>query len=272
LRNYIHCVGARGGPLIVERGSAVETPALILAVLALLVGAWILRSPWLKGAVGELKVRTILRPLLNARDYQLFSDLILPTRNGTTQVDHVVVSRFGVFVIETKNMSGWIFGTENQPTWTQVVYRRKSQFQNPIRQNYKHVRAVQEVLGIDGNRLHSIVAFVGSATPKSETSLGVVWGVRSLAAYIKSKRIAVFDEHELRAISARLADPRFRSSTLARRDHVRSIKSQVANRHQDLSKCPRCGATLVERSNRASGTRFLACSRYPKCRGTRALS
>lgn len=97
----------------------------------------------------------------------MLKDLTLPSRGGTTQIDHVVVSRFGIFVIETKNMKGWIYGSADQAQWTQVIYRHKSKFQNPIRQNYKHVKAIQELLDVEVHNLHSVVAFIGSGVPKT---------------------------------------------------------------------------------------------------------
>jgi hypothetical protein len=203
---------------------------------------------------------------LDEREYRLFDDLTLPARDGTTQIDHVVISRFGVFVIETKNMKGWIFGSADQATWTQVVFRRKSKFQNPIRQNYKHLKAVQEFLHLKAHTLHGVVAFVGSGIPKSAMPLGVVWGVQSLADYIKSKRIAVLNEDEVRAFSESLSGGNFQSTIRTRSAHIRHLKTEVA------SSCPRCGAPLVERTNRQSGTSFLACSTYPRCKGTRRLS
>lgn len=99
-----------------------------------------LKSPTVIGAEGERRINSTLSRKLDERDYVLVEDLTLPTSHGTTQVDHIVLSRFGVFVIETKNMSGWIFGGKDQARWTQVMRRKKSQFQNPIRQNYRKRR------------------------------------------------------------------------------------------------------------------------------------
>ncbi|RYG30465.1 MAG: nuclease, partial [Burkholderiales bacterium] len=156
--------------------------------------------------------------------------------------------------------------------WTQVVYRRKSKFQNPIRQNYKHIKAVQELLRIEAPKLHGVVAFVGSATPRSAMPLGVVWGVQSLADYVKSKRVAVLCDVELSAFTEILSGGGFRSNILTRRAHVRHVKSRAATRLRESESCPRCGATLVERTNRQSGARFLACPKFPSCQGTRSLS
>ena len=77
-------------------------------------------TPERKGARGERRVHSALSSVLDKNEYRILSDLILPVAGGTTQLDHLVLSRFGIFVIETKNMSVWIFGDADQQTWTQV--------------------------------------------------------------------------------------------------------------------------------------------------------
>jgi restriction system protein len=255
----------------VGRIGGVSAMGTVIGLAAFLVVVWVLGSGWFKGALGEFRVRRWLRTRLDGNDYQVFNDLTVPTRDGTTQIDHVIVSRFGVFVVETKNMKGWIFGSADRAAWTQVIYRRKSKFQNPIHQNYKHIKAIQDLLRVEKHKLHGIVAFVGSATAKSVMPLGVVWGARSLVEAVKSKRVAVLTEDEVRTFAARLSDDTFRSDMQTRSEHVKQVKAQVASR-RDPGNCPRCGAELVERTNRQSGDKFLACNRYPSCKGTRPLS
>jgi hypothetical protein len=82
------------------------------------------------------------------------NNVTIPTPNGTTQIDHVIVSRYGVFVVETKNMDGWVFGDERNSHWTQSIFGKKYKFQNPLHQNYRHTKALSEFLGID----HGIIA------------------------------------------------------------------------------------------------------------------
>jgi hypothetical protein len=244
---------------------------VILGFVAFLVVVWILGSAWFKGAIGEFWVNGSLRAQLAADDYQILHDLTLPTRNGTTQIDHVVISRFGIFVIETKNMKGWIFGGPDQAQWTQVVFRRKSKFQNPIRQNFKHLKAVEALLRIPSHKLHGVVAFVGSASPKTAMPLGIVWGVRALAGHIRSKGVVVLSDDEVRAASERLSAKELRSTIQTRHAHVRRAKTEAMAR-RDPTRCPRCSAAMVERTNRQSGDVFLACTRYPTCKRTRRLS
>ncbi|MEZ5946776.1 MAG: NERD domain-containing protein [Hyphomonas sp.] len=245
---------------------------LIYGLLAfLLVAAWVLRSPWFKGLLGEVQVNSSLRGQLDQQQYRLIKDLTLPAGDGTTQVDHVILSRFGVFVIETKNMTGWIFGTEKQAQWTQTIYRKKSRFQNPLRQNYKHIKTIQELLGLKNHQLHGIVVFVGSGVPKTQMPASVVWGTRSLVEYIRSKRDVVFDQEDLDGVAERLTGVQLKAGMQTRRTHNRHVKAIAAER-QDPAKCPRCGGGLVERTNRKTNEPFLSCSKFPKCRGTRKLA
>ena len=99
-----------------------------------------------KGARGEARVSTTLTKALDQSTYHILNDVTLPAQAGTTQIDHIVVSRYGIFVIETKNMAGRIYGDADQSQWTQVLRRRKSRFQNPLWQNYKHIKNLLHVI------------------------------------------------------------------------------------------------------------------------------
>lgn len=92
----------------------------------------ILRSPWFKGLVGESLVKLAAKLRLPASKYHRLHNVTLPTPDGTTQIDHIFVSRYGIFVVETKNMKGWIFGGERQAQWTQKIYKKTFKFQNPF--------------------------------------------------------------------------------------------------------------------------------------------
>jgi len=117
-----------------------------LYVLAgvIFVAGLIFRTPWFKGWFGELQVNLAARLLLDKNTYHLIKNVTIPTDDGTTQIDHIIVSPYGVFVVETKNVSGWIFGKERDAQWTQKLHGNHSQkFQNPLRQNYcmmQHLR------------------------------------------------------------------------------------------------------------------------------------
>ena len=80
--------------------------------------AIVLKSPWFKGWIGELQVNLLTKFSLDKNVYRLIKNVTIPADGGTTQIDHVIVSRFGVFVVETKNLRGWIFGKEGDTYWT----------------------------------------------------------------------------------------------------------------------------------------------------------
>ncbi|WP_018137580.1 MULTISPECIES: nuclease-related domain-containing protein [unclassified Thioalkalivibrio] len=238
-------------------------------MLAALVA--VARFPKVKGWLGELWVRLILAVGLDGKSGRVVHDVMLQTADGTTQIDHVLVSRFGVFVIETKNMRGWIFGSERQAQWTQKIYRRSLRFQNPLRQNYRHERAVAEALGVDPEQIHSVVVFVGGSTFKTRMPDNVVHGL-GLVSYIRSFRDEVWSEDEVHAMLATLENCGLERSRQTRRAHVEGLRERHAA--PVTPDCPKCGSTMVRRKARKGtrvGQEFWGCSQYPACRETRAL-
>lgn len=117
---------------------------------------------------GEALVREALTLNFSSPSYHLLNNVTLPIKDGTTQVDHILVSRYGVFVIETKHYTGSISGDPYAAEWTQVRFSKQYKFQNPIRQNYLHVAAVAELLDfLPSDQIHSIVVFTSDATFKT---------------------------------------------------------------------------------------------------------
>ena len=123
---------------------------------------------------GERVVRELLTRQFPGEDFHLMNNLTLPCGDGTTQIDHVLLSRYGVFVIETKHWAGWLFANADSAKWTQVKFKVRHQFQNPIRQNYKHVQVVRALLDlVPGEQVHSVVVFTGDAEFKTPKPNGV---------------------------------------------------------------------------------------------------
>ena len=179
----------------------------------------------IKGHVGEWLVRKCLENALPTDDYICLHDVTLPGPSGTTQIDHVVVSRYGIFVIETKHMSGWIFGSARDAQWTQTFHRRKHRFQNPLRQNFAHVKALAAVLGLDDSHLHSVVVFTGNAEFKTPMPSEVT-GLDGLAPHIRSKRTPVFDDARLSGVVATIEAACLPPGRETRAAHVASLRSR----------------------------------------------
>lgn len=245
-----------------------EILLIILVGAAVLLFAAYLRSPEVKGREGETRVSSRIQRVFNTENHVALNDLTLPVHNGTAQIDHVLISPSGVFVIETKNMSGWIFGSKDQARWTQTLRRRKFQFQNPLRQNYRHVKTVQEVLGLKANQVHNVVVFAGNAVPKTEMPENVLWGTRALNSYLAQQREVVFGREDVQRMARELRSKAIESGRDTNRTHVANLRVQAAER-RDPRRCPKCGSELVERKNRNNGEAFWGCSKFPKCRGTR---
>lgn len=130
---------------------------------------------------------------------------------------------YGIFVLETKNMSGWLFGSEKQAQWTQKLYKRTFKFQNPLRQNYKHLKALEASLGVKLEHLHSVITFVGGSTFKTEAPANVTQGIGFIRS-IKSFQQPLFSEAEVDSMFKALQTGR-RASTLAtHREHVKNLK------------------------------------------------
>ena len=183
----------------------------------------IFKSPWFKGMFGEFVVNISAKWLLDKNEYHLIKNVTLPTEDGTTQIDHIIISIYGVFVVETKNMKGWIFGNENQRLWTQKIYKHSSQFQNPLHQNYKHVKTLEQLLALKDNQVYSLIVFVGDSTFKTEMPENVTSGF-GYARYIKSKKRPVLSPQEVSEIITKIEQGRLSQSFETHREHVKHVK------------------------------------------------
>ena len=168
--------------------------------------------------------------------YHAFHNVTLPTLDGTTQIDHVFVSEFGIFVVETKNMQGWIFGSERQAQWMQKIYKQTYRFQNPIRQNYKHVKALESALDLPFEVFHSVVVFVGGSSFKTEMPENVMSG-GALVSQIKSVRKPIMSAEQVLEAVRRIESGRLVPSLATHRQHVTQLRSR-ADLESD-QQCPR---------------------------------
>jgi len=178
---------------------------------------------------GEALVSRILLSSSRPPDYHLMNHVTIRLEDGTTEIDHILVSRFGVFVIETKDYSGWIFANAADRTWTQVRFKWRFKFQNPIFQNNRHVRAVKELLDfLPPETVKSIVVFSGGAEFKTETPEGVI-EIGHLTEYLRQQTEAVMSPNQLQLCVGRLETARLAISGATDVEHARSL----ARRHRN---------------------------------------
>jgi len=183
------------------------------------------QSPIFKGFIGELAVRLLIRVFLDRKTYHALHDVTLPTHDGTTQIDHILVSPYGIFVLETKNLRGWIYGRPQDATWTQKIYRKSYRFQNPLRQNYKHVKTLEELLKLPPTHFHSCVVFVGDSTFKTPMPPEVTYASGCLR-FIKSRTQPLLSESDMRTALDLITTHRRKPSAATARKHRQHLVSR----------------------------------------------
>lgn len=192
------------------------TWALCLLAVVVLTTLLARLRPRLLGAQGQAAVSRRLRRYCA----EVADDLILPNgRGGLAQIDHLVLTPAGLVVVETKNYSGLIFGEVRDRTWTQCIGRQRNKFENPLRQNYGHIKAVEALA--TGVPVTGLVVFIDRARfPKGEPN-----GVTTLSALSRAlapvAHEAVSTDYR-RAWDAVLAQAR--TDREARRAHLDSVR------------------------------------------------
>jgi hypothetical protein len=125
------------------------------------------------GRYGEFLIYDYLKDM-ELEGARFLFNLYIPTYNNkTTEIDVVMITTQGIFVFESKNYSGWIFGTETQKKWTQSLHigygdTQKEHFFNPIMQNEYHIKYLKNLLNTDTN-FYSIVVFSNDCEFKNIT-------------------------------------------------------------------------------------------------------
>jgi len=253
-------------------GPAISAVWWFIPILILLA---FLKSPYMKGVIGEFQVNLLANLMLDKQHYTLFKNVTMPTEDGTTQIDHIIVSRYGVFVIETKNMKGWIYGGANQKTWTQKIYKHTTKFQNPLHQNYKHTQTLQAALEIDNDKIFPVVVFIGDSEFKTPMPDNVVYAGRYIR-YIKGKTQFILSDLEVMSICKKIESGRLSPSLKTHVQHVRHVNEIVEAKSQKAdTSCPKCGKPMILRTAKSgamAGNQFWGCSGYPYCKTTRQYS
>ena len=176
---------------------------------------------------------------LDASTYRRFHNVIIPGKSGTTQIDHLLVSEYGLFIVETKNKTGWIFGSEDQSKWTQTLYKKKYSFPESHQTDLSSKEGTSEYLNINTLVIHTIVYFVGDCNFKTRMPANV--RKSGLSRYIRKFRQRILSSHEVDRIISTIQQ-HISKSSITSKDHIRSLRA----RHSSNTVCPRCGSKLVE--------------------------
>lgn len=240
---------------------------IILGIIGLSVYIGLNRAK-LIGIWGEKEVSTILK-LLN-KNYKVYNDIYVPTKNGTNQIDHVIISQYGIFVIETKNYKGWIYGKEDNPNWTQNIFGKKYNLLNPILQNRSHIKALKHIFPYYScNKYISIIVF--TRAPKIKVKLNTdhhIIYLSDLIPCINKYNEQVFTDEQVVHLCETLEKELVNSPEI-KKQHIEYVQNNKI-RQFNLSKsgtCPICGGKLIQRNGKYGS--FYGCSNYPKCKYTK---
>jgi hypothetical protein len=183
--------------------------------------------------------------------------------DGSTQIDHILINHYGIFIIETKNYIGKIYGFENAENWKKYVYGNNQpyEFYNPIKQNEKHLKNLQRILNDDQINFTSIVVFSDQADIRNVDATSLVVNVRNLRKSIRRFRGNLLSKEKRLEIFRQLLNYQ-NDHFISNHDHVKNIKSNEKAIANNL--CPVCGGNLIPKQGKY-GT-FIACSNYPKCK------
>ncbi len=226
---------------------------LIIIITYKLFGAKII------GWFGELWTKQSLDRLPKDK-YIIINDVFIETNGFTHQIDHVIVSRYGIFSVETKQYNGFITGNKYDKNWIRHAGKNKYYYTNPIRQNYGHVKALSELLGIDETKIFNVVCIPSRAILKIEHDGELVRYDTIVDKVLSYKEEIINNVDEI----VKIINSKNITDKSIKKNHIDNIKENIINK--DPSKCPKCGGQLVERNGKYG--KFIGCSNYPKCKYT----
>lgn len=204
---------------------------MLFVFVLLAIGVFFLKmyfeSPENKGKEGEEVVKEALIQVFKNTKGFIFNDILVEYNGKITQIDHVVISEKGVFVVETKNYSGWIFGSQRNKYWTQVIYKNKNKFQNPLFQNYGHVKMLESVLKIDPKVFISIVAFTDNCEFKTDMPKNVMYDYQ-IGEYVRRLDKKLLSKPEIDLLGDRLSASVLEKNKANKNRHLDSIERNRA--------------------------------------------
>ena len=244
-----------------------NNPKLLLETIILIILCVLLKIyyPKFRGFMGEFWVKLELSKLPKEQ-YIVLNDIMIKDERGTHQIDHLVISKYGIFVIEMKNYYGLIKGNEYQDKWVQYLGKNKYYFKNPIHQNYGHVKVLEKILNLNINKFIPVVCFSNQAK-LNITNKSIVVQLDKLLKIIKQ-----FNEVQLEIDINPIAN-KIESLNIIEKDkrkkHIKNIKQKIneENVKENHMICPKCGNNLVIKNGKYGN--FIGCSNYPNCKYTK---
>ena len=222
---------------------------IILIIIIKIFGSKII------GWFGELWTKGKIKKLPKDK-YKVINDVFIYTKESYHQIDHVVVSPYGIFSIETKQYNG----DKYDKKWVRKVGKKTYYYTNPIRQNYGHVKSLLQLLNIDESKIFNVVCIPSRAKLNVKHDGEVVRYDEVLDKIYSYNEVIIDNVDELVEIIKlnNITDKK------TKKEHIKNIRENIID--NDLSKCPKCGGQLVNRTGKYGD--FIGCSNYPRCKYT----
>lgn len=223
-----------------------------------------INNPRMKGYFSEMLVRFELSRLSD--EYIIINNLLMGGNGRHVQIDHIIVSPYGVFVIETKGYKGLITGGETSEYWTQNFYRNRYRFYNPIKQNDGHVKYLRFLLqSSSGIPLIPIVCFPNYTALQVYVENHIVVNRRLLTLTIEQYQRRILSEEQIQQIVTKIQNNckvHNKFNVEVQKGYAKRMKLQAL---LDLNNgtCPKCGSELVLKRGKYGS--FVGCSNYPFC-------
>ena len=209
------------------------------------------------GWAGEHWTKKALKELPKSK-YIILNDICIMVSGIYHQIDHIVVSAYGIFVIETKQYNGFITGEEYDKYWIRHVGKKKYYYLNPIRQNYGHIKGLAELLHMSESKIHNIVCIPSRAELRIKHKGELVRNYNVASKILDYQDIVIENVTDIVNIINRYNI----TDSKTRKMYIGLIKNKNADKNS--SKCPKCGGDLIRRNGKYGS--FYGCSNYPKCK------
>lgn len=196
--------------------------------------------------------------------YRVISKVIILEGDISSQIDHIVVSLYGIFVIETKGLAGRIVGDTFDSTWTQILNGNKYIIHNPVRQNWSHVKAIEALLPELVDILFPIVVFTKEVDLEITSPANPVVKLSKLLPVIKARKEIYLLRDKVDFIVDTLEQFKIKNRSQLD-EHIAKLHYKLSEERKLVYKgvCPKCSKFLTLQVN-DFGT-FLGCSTYPEC-------
>ena len=215
------------------------------------------------GFMGELWTKEALLKL-DKNEYKILNNIMIEVNGITHQIDHIIISKYGIFVIETKQYNGYITGNEYDKNWCLKAGTKKIYINNPMHQNYGHVIALSQKLNLPQDKFIPIICIPSTAKVNVKSKIPVARNY-NLVEIIKSYRDIIIEEPEKILEILKLSNI---SDRKKKKEHIKYAKEVTElKKENSIGKCPKCGGILVLRTGKYG--KFIGCSNYPKCTYTK---